>query len=78
MVVMLTCHLQLKKGKKNKMTFLDVQITRENRKTFREVYTYVLSTNKLGTAYTLNYRCFWICPRWTKLHTELDFIKHIF
>ena len=36
------------------------------------------STYKFGMTYTLAHRCFQICSRWTKLHTELLFLEQIF
>ena len=46
------------------------------------VYTHfqscLQSTNKFGTAYTLPHIYFWICSSWTKLDSELLFLKHVF
>ena len=73
------------------MSFLDVQIvckdktfaTSVNRKpAFSEVNThfdsFLPSTCKSGTAYILAYKCFRIFSLWTKLYTELLFLKQIF
>ena len=69
--------------KQNRISFLDVQIIREDKTcttsvyrkpTFSGIYThfdsFLPSTYKFGTIYTLAYRCFRICSNWTKLHTE--------
>ena len=68
-----TCPLRLKQKKKknDKMSFLDVEISRENatfvttiyrQPTFSGVYThfesFLPSTHKFGMLYTLVYRCF--------------------
>ena len=73
------------------MSFLNVHIIREDKKlttfVYRKptscgVYTHFDSflpyTYRFGTAYTLAYRCFQIRTSWTKLHTELLSLKHIF
>ena len=75
----------------NRMSFLDVQISREDKTfttsvyrkpTFSGVYThfdsFLPSTYKSGTVYTLAYRCLSICSSWTKLHNELVCLKEIF
>ena len=72
----------------NGMFFLDVQITREDRTfttsvcrkpIFSGVYThfdsFLTSTYKFGTVYTLSYRCFLICSFCIKLHNELVCLK---
>ena len=69
--------------KQNRISFLDVQIIREDKTfttsvyrkpTFSGIYThfdsFLPSTYKFGTIYTLAYRCFRICSSWTKLYTE--------
>ena len=58
----------IKNEKQNTMSFLDVQIIR------RQI---IPSTYKFDTVYTLAYRCLRICSSWTKLHTELVFLKQI-
>ena len=76
--------------KESRMSFLDVEIIPEDKTfttsvyrkpTFSEVDIYcdrfLPSTYKFGTVYTLLYRCFQICSSWTKLHTELVFLKQI-
>ena len=81
----------IESGKENKMSFLDVQSIREDKpfttsvygkSTFSGVYTYfdsfLPSTYKFGTVYTLAYRCFRICSSWTKLHNELVCLKKTF
>ena len=73
------------------MSFLDVQIIREDNKfntsayhspTFSEVYTHfgsILPSNyKLDSVQRLVYRCFWICSSRTKLQIELMFQDPIF
>ena len=77
--------------KQNRMSFLDVQISREDKTytpsvyrkpTFSGVYTFfdsfLPSTYNFGTVYTLAYRCLRICSSWTKLHNELVCLKEIF
>ena len=74
--------------KQNRMSFFDVQISREDKTftisgyrkpTFGGVYThfdsFLTSTYKFGTVYTLAYRCLRICSSWTKLHNELVCLK---
>ena len=74
--------------KQNRMSFLDIAIIRENKTfttsvyrkpTFSGVYThfdsFLPSTYKFRTVYTLLYRCFLICSSWTKLHNELVCLK---
>ena len=71
MVDMLRCHFRNKGEKQNRMSFLDVQIIREDKTfttsvyrkpTFSGVYTHFDSflpfTYKFGTVYTLAYRYF--------------------
>ena len=73
------------------MSFLDIAIIREDKTfttsvyrkpTFSGVYThfdsFLPSTYKFGTVYTLAYRCLRICSSWTKLHNELVCLKEIF
>ena len=70
--------------KQSRMFFLDVQITTSvySQPTFSGVYihlhSFLPSTYKFGTVYTLAYRRFRICSSWTKLHTELFCLKEIF
>ena len=77
--------------KQNRMSFPDVQVIHENEKfttsvypkpTFSEVHTqfgrFLPSIYKFGTVYTLAFICFQIYSSWTKLHTELLFLKQIF
>ena len=76
--------------KQNRMSFLDVQVIREDKKfttsicrkpTFSGVYThfdkFLLSTYKFGTVYTLAYKCLRICSSCAKLHDELVCRKEI-
>ena len=71
-----------------KMSFLDVEISRENgtfvttvyrKPTFTGVYThfesFLLSTHKFGVLYTLVYRCFTLCSDWSKFSRELVTLK---
>ena len=73
------------------MSFLDVQIVHEDKTfttsvyhkpTFSGVYihfdTFLPSTYKFGTVYTIASRCFRLYSGWTKLHTELVCLKEIF
>ena len=77
--------------KNGKLSFLDVEISREKGKfvttvyrkpTFSGEYTHFeifLSTvYKFGMIYILAYRCFKICSDWTKFHEELSFMKQVF
>ena len=77
--------------KENKLSFLDVEVIREQGKftttiyrkpTFSGVYSnfesFLPSVYKFGMVYTLVYRCFRICSNWTQFHTELIFLKGIF
>ena len=77
--------------KQNRMSFLDTQIILKDKTfttsafcklSFSIVYThfgsFLPSTYKFSTFYTLAYRCFWICSSWTKLHNELVCLKEIF
>ena len=73
------------------MSFLDVEISRENsiyvrtnyrKLSFTGVYThfesFLPSTHKFGMLFTLVYRCFNLCSDWTKFHRELVTLKYIF
>ena len=77
--------------KQNRMSFLDVQIIREDKAfttsvyckpTFSRVSThlnrFLPSTYKFGPVYKLAYRCLRICSSRTKLHNELVCLKEIF
>ena len=77
--------------KQNRMSFLNVQIIHEDKTfttstyskpTFSAVYThfdsFLSSTYKFGTVYTLAHRCLRICSSWTKIHNELVCLKKIF
>ena len=77
--------------KQNRMSFLDVQIIREDKtfttsvyrkSNFSGVYThfdsFLPSTCKFSTVYKLAYRCLRNCSSWTKLHNELICLKEIF
>ena len=73
------------------MSFLDVDIIREQGKfttsvyhkpTFRGIYTYfnsfLPSSYKIGLTHTLLYRCFWICSGWSRFHLELVKLMDVF
>ena len=73
------------------MSFLDVNIIREQGKfttsvyrkpTFSGIYThfdsFLPSSNKIGLLHTLLYRCFRICSDWTKFHLELVKLIDVF
>ena len=73
------------------MSFLDVQIIREDKTfttsvyrktTFSGVYTrfgsFLPSTFKFGSVYTVAYRCLQILSKWAELHNELVYLKYIF
>ena len=77
--------------KENKLSFLDIEVIREQDKftttvyrkpTFSGVYSnfesFLPSVYKFGMAYTSVYRCFRICSNWTQFHNELIFLKGIF
>ena len=92
----ITCHpnmsFSFETEKKNgKMSFLDVEISRENatfvttiyrQPTFSGAYThfesFLPSTHKFSMLYTLVYRCFTLCSDWTKFHRDLVTLKEIF
>ena len=90
-----SCHINMsfsmETEKENKLSFLDVEIIREQGKitttiyrkpTFSGVYSnfesFLPSVYKSGMVYTLVYRRFRICSNWTQFHTELTFLKWIF
>ena len=77
--------------KNGTLSFLDVEISREQGKfvttvyrkpIFSGVYTHFESflptVYKFGMVYTLVYRGFKICSDWTKFHEELSFLKQVF
>ena len=74
----------IESDQQNKVSFHDVQLFPEDntfttsvycKPTFSGVFThfdsFLPSSYKFGTVYTLTYRCFRICSSWTKLPTEL-------
>ena len=74
--------------KQSRMSFLDVQVIREDKtfttcvyRTFSGVYkhfySFLPSAYMFGTANLLAYRCFKICSGSTKLHTELSSLKQL-
>ena len=90
-----SCHLNMsfsmETQKENKLSFLDVEVIREQGKftttiyrkpTFSGVYSnfesFLSSVYKLGMVYTLVYRCFRICSNWAQFHSELIYLKGIF
>ena len=91
-----SCHIiisfSMETEKENKLSFLDVEIIREQGKftttiyrkpTFSGVYrnfeSFLPSVYKFINLFvTLVYRCFRICSNWTQLHTELIFLKGTF
>ena len=89
------CHsnmsFSMETEKENKLSFLDVEVIREQGKftttvyrkpTFSDVYSnfgsFLPSVYKFSMLYTLVYRCFRISSNWTQFHTELTFLKGIF
>ena len=81
----------IEREKQNRMSFLDIEIICEyktfttsvyRKPTFSGVYTYfdsfLPSTYKFGSVYTLAYKCFSIFSSWTKLHNELVCLKETF
>ena len=90
-LVIQTCLFPLNKKKNGKLSFLDIEVSREKgrfvttvyrKPTFSGVYTHFESflpaVYKFGMVYTLVYRCFKICSDWTKFHEELIFLKQSF
>ena len=90
-----TCHANMsfsfEQEKSGKLSFLDVEVSREKEKfvrtvyrkpTFSGVYTHFESFLPAGfkvcMVYALAYRCFNICSDWTKFQKELNFLKQIF
>ena len=76
--------------KQNRISFLEIQIIREDKKfttsvyqkaIFSGVYTHydscLRSTYKFGTVYTLAYRSFRVCSSWSELHTKLVCLKEL-
>ena len=87
-----TCHPNMsfffEKEKNGKLSFLDVEVSREKGKfvttvyrkpTFSGVYinfeSFLSTVYKYGMVYTVAYRCFEICSDWTKFHEEHSFLK---
>ena len=80
--------------KKGKMSFLDVEISRENGKFVKRFTSnlpnlnlmfililrvfYLLHKNLVCFINTLIYRCFTLCSDWSKCHRELMILKEIF
>ena len=73
--------------KKGKLSFLDVEVSREKGKfvtsvcrksTFSGVHIHFESQCKFGVVCTLTYRYFKICSEWTRFHEELSFLKQVF
>ena len=77
--------------KNGKLSFLDVELSREKGKTVTTVYSkptfsgvythfesFLPTVYKFGMVYTLAYRRFKISPDWTKCHEELSFLKQVF
>ena len=77
--------------KNGKLSFLDVEVSREGSKfvttvyckpTFGGVYThfdrFLPLTHKFDMIYTLVFRCISICSKRTNFHNELLFLKDIF
>ena len=90
-----SCHINMsfsmETEKENKLSFLDVEVIREQGKftttvyrkpTFSGVYSnfesFLPSVYKFGMVYTLVYRCFRISSNRTQFYTELTFLKGIF
>ena len=75
----------------NKISFLAVNVVHEKGKfitrvyqkpTFSGVYTHFDSfspdTYKIGMIYTLLYKCFWICSKWSIFHQQLILLSEAF
>ena len=90
-----TCHpnmsFSIVQEKNGKLTFLDIEVSREKGKfvtnvyrnpTFSSVYTHFESflptIYKFDMVYPLAHPCFKICSDWTKFHEELSFLKQAF
>ena len=82
------CPFYLRKKKNDKMSFLDVEISRENGKFVTTVYreptfsgaynsyeSCLLSTYKFGMLYVLVYGCFTLSSDWAKFNRELVTLK---
>ena len=81
-----------RKKKNDKMSFVDIEILRENGKFVTTVYhksifggvyiyfeSFLPTTPKFDMFYTLVCRCFTLCSGWIKLHGELlEFSKRNF
>ena len=77
--------------KNEKLSFLDIEVSREKGKFVTTVYrkstfngayahfeSFLLTIYKFGMVCTLDYRCFKTCSDWTKFHEELSFLKQVF
>ena len=90
-----SCHVSMsftiETEQKNKISFLDVNVIREQgefitsvyrKSTFSGVYTHLDSflpdTYKIGMIYTLANRCFRICSSWSMFHEQLILLREIF
>ena len=75
----------------NKISFLDVNVIREQGKfttsvyrkpTFSGLYTdfdsFLPDTYIISMIYSLVKRCFWICSNWSILHSQLILLTEIF
>ena len=75
----------------NKISFLDVNVIRQQRKfitsvyqepTFSGVYihfdNFLPDTYKIGMIYTLVNKCFRICSSWSMFHQQLILLREIF
>ena len=82
--------ITIENEKQNRMSFLDVQLFMKIKhspllftlnlslREFMHLDSFLPSTYKFGILHKLAYRCFQICSSWTKLHTELVYLKQIF
>ena len=81
----------MKTEKESKLSFLDVEIVREEGKFTITIYpkptfggvcsnceSFLSSVYKFDMVYNLVHRCFGICSSWTQFHSELTFLKGIF
>ena len=88
---MLTCHLEMKMKRKTEYIFLMYRFFVKIKHLpllstvdlpFIHIYTqfdsFLTSSYKFRTVYTLFYRRFRICSSWNKLHTELISLKQVF
>ena len=90
-----SCHVNMsftiETKQNNKISFLDVNVIREQGKFITNVYrkpsfcgvythfdSFISDTYKIGMIYTLVNRCFRICSNWSMFHQQLILLREIF